>query len=118
MSLIVFKCYSEGDRVVAQAIQFFAAGFETTSATISFALYELALHPEMQDEARQCVQDLVNKGEKLNYDTMLQLTYLDRIVLGKYLTNYRLSMISTNISLYNCRNIEKISIFTVLRPSV
>ncbi|KAF5308791.1 hypothetical protein FQR65_LT06024 [Abscondita terminalis] len=42
----------EGDNVVAQASQFFAAGFETVSSTISFALYELSLNLDIQERLR------------------------------------------------------------------
>ena len=41
------------DDVVAQCFLFFGAGFDTSSATMSFVLYELALHPEVQDRVRK-----------------------------------------------------------------
>jgi cytochrome P450 len=38
-----------GDDLVGQAAQFLAAGFETSGSKMSYALYELALYPEIQN---------------------------------------------------------------------
>ena len=42
----------EGDDFVGQAFQFLAAGFETSGSTLAYALYEIALHPEIQNRLR------------------------------------------------------------------
>lgn len=41
----------------AQALAFFAAGFETSSLTISHALYELALNPSIQGRVSKDIKD-------------------------------------------------------------
>jgi cytochrome P450 len=38
------------NEIVANAILFFMAGFETTASTLSFVFYELAMNPEIQDK--------------------------------------------------------------------
>ena len=74
----------DGDLFVAQALSFLLAGFETSASTLSFALYELALHPEMQRSVRAEILQVLNKHDgKLTYDTMQDMSYLDRVVSGE-----------------------------------
>ncbi|KAF5308790.1 hypothetical protein FQR65_LT06023 [Abscondita terminalis] len=77
----------EGDNIVAQASQFFAAGFETVSSTISFALYELSLNLEIQERLRAEINDKLAQFKELNYECLQSMTYLNMIVeetLRKY----------------------------------
>lgn len=74
--------FVEGDRVVAQAVQFFAAGFETTSAAISFTLYELALNKDIQDRVRKEIMSTFN-GKEIDYDGLQSMKYLQKVVSGK-----------------------------------
>jgi len=74
----------DGDLFVAQALIFLLAGYETSASTLSFALYELALHPEIQQSVRaEIVQVLSKHGGKLTYDGMQDMSYLDRVVSGE-----------------------------------
>jgi len=69
---------------VAQALSFLLAGHDTSASTLSFALYELALHPEIQHSLRaEIVQVLSKHGGKLTYDGMQDMSYLDRVVSGE-----------------------------------
>ncbi|XP_063988414.1 uncharacterized protein LOC135168310 [Diachasmimorpha longicaudata] len=78
----------EGDNIVAQAAVFFIAGFETASTPLSFTLYELALHPKMQDRLRKEITDAMEEnGGEITYDTIMKLPYLDMVTsesLRKY----------------------------------
>ena len=49
---------SESD-IIAQAVVFFSAGFETTASTLTHAIYELAQHPELQDRLHEEVVEVV-----------------------------------------------------------
>lgn len=74
--------------ISAQAFVFFAAGFETSSTTISNALYELALNQDIQDQLRQEIlqYDSENNGD-WNYEVIKQMTYLNKVfqeTLRKY----------------------------------
>jgi cytochrome P450 family 6 len=63
---------------------FLAAGYEASASTLSFALYELALHPEIQQRLRvEIVQEMRKHDGKLTYDSMQNMSYLDRVVSGE-----------------------------------
>lgn len=73
------------NQIAAQAFLFFNAGFETSATTISFALYELAKHPEMQATVRQEIDIVLeNSQQKFIYESMKQMKYLNQIVSGKW----------------------------------
>lgn len=73
--------------LAAQAFVFFAAGFETSSMTISNALYELALNQELQKKLREEIKefDTKNSGD-WKYETIKQMTYLDKVFKGSDVT--------------------------------
>ncbi|XP_043063926.1 cytochrome P450 6g1 [Drosophila ficusphila] len=69
------------DFLVAQAGVFFTAGFETSSSTMAFALYELAKHPELQQRLRQEINEaLLEGGGTLTYEKIQSLEYLAMVV--------------------------------------
>ncbi|NP_001165939.1 cytochrome P450 6AS33 [Nasonia vitripennis] len=74
--------------LTAQALVFFIAGFETSSTTISNALYELAFHQDEQDKLREEIISELKKNEnKLTYESIKSMKYLDKVVkesLRKY----------------------------------
>lgn len=78
----------DGDDLLAQTVVFFTAGFETSSTTMSFTLYELALHPEIQKTLRKEIHEaLEQSGGKITYEMTGTLPYLDMVVsetLRKY----------------------------------
>lgn len=78
----------DGDDLVAQAAIFFTGGFETSSTTMAFTLYELALNPEIQKTLRTEIVEAIEKNEgKLTYDMIMSLPYLDMVIsetLRKY----------------------------------
>ena len=54
---------------MAQALTFLFAGYETSASTVTFALYELALHPEIQQRMRVEILQVLSKHDgKLTYD--------------------------------------------------
>ncbi|KAF2879303.1 hypothetical protein ILUMI_26858 [Ignelater luminosus] len=67
----------EGDRVVAQAVMFYAAGFETTSGAMSFALYELCLQPTIQNKVREEIRSVLSQHGSITYEALQELKYMD-----------------------------------------
>ncbi|KAJ3654762.1 hypothetical protein Zmor_013929 [Zophobas morio] len=77
----------EGDKVVAQAAQFFVAGFETTSSTMGFTLYELCLHPGIQQRLRKEIKTCLQQHGGFTYEAIQSMKYLHMCVcetLRKY----------------------------------
>ena len=61
-----------------------STGFETSSTTMSNALYELALNPSIQDKLRKEIQEVLKKtDEKLTYDGVKHMKYLHKVFQGK-----------------------------------
>lgn len=81
------KQYLTEEVMNAQSVVFFFAGFSTTSNLITFALYALALHPEVQDRLRQEVAKIVKEDGSFDYDDVGQLVYMDMVVCGEWNTN-------------------------------
>jgi len=73
----------DGDDFVGQAFQFLTAGFETSGSTMSYALYELALQPEIQNRLKAEIMQVMNKHNgQLTYDGIREMAYLDMVVSG------------------------------------
>ncbi|XP_025265760.1 cytochrome P450 6k1 isoform X3 [Camponotus floridanus] len=71
----------DGDNLLAQAASFFSAGSETTSTTMAFSLYELALQPDLQNTVRKEIVEALDKSDgKITYDLIMTLTYLDMVI--------------------------------------
>lgn len=70
------------NELAAQVFVFFVAGFETSSSTMTFALYELALNPELQEKARRELHDALERHGDLIYDAAMELRYIDQIIQG------------------------------------
>ncbi|XP_044261850.1 cytochrome P450 6k1-like [Tribolium madens] len=79
-------------KVAAQALSFFSAGNDTTSLTITFALYELALNTDIQDRLREDIRKHHDAHGDFTYEAIQDMKYLDMVLcetLRKYpLTNF------------------------------
>lgn len=70
--------------ITAQAFIFFLAGFETSSTTMSFTMYELAANPKIQEKLYDEIRTTYKKHDCFSYDAISEMKYLDCIVRGKY----------------------------------
>lgn len=72
----------------SQAFVFFIAGFDTVSSAISFTVYELATNPDVQQKLREEIDQVwLENDEKLTYDALTKMKYMDMVVSGN--NNYR-----------------------------
>ncbi|XP_058060789.1 cytochrome P450 6A1-like [Anopheles bellator] len=76
------------NELAAQVFIFFLAGFETSSTTMNFCLYELAKNPAIQDRLRAEINRAIeSNGGTLTYEVVMNNEYLDQVVnetLRKY----------------------------------
>lgn len=80
-------CFAEGVKVIAQAAQFFTAGFETTSSVIAFTLYELCLNQHIQDKLRKEIRACMQKHGNYTYESLQDMKYLHQCIQGR--VNYK-----------------------------
>ncbi|CAB3365186.1 Hypothetical predicted protein [Cloeon dipterum] len=67
--------------LAAQATIFFLAGFETSSTVTTFALFELAANPDVQQKAQSEIDEVLAETEgKITYDALKKMNYLDFIL--------------------------------------
>ncbi|CAG2117959.1 unnamed protein product, partial [Medioppia subpectinata] len=78
-NLTSIKCLTE-DEVLAQGFSFFAAGFETTSSTLAFCSYELALNPDVQQKLYEEVMASVDTNGEIDYEVLTKLPFLDAVI--------------------------------------
>lgn len=101
------------NEIAAQAFVFYLGGFETSSSTMSFCLYELAVNPDIQKKCRDEINRILEiNGDKLTYDCIVQMNYLDQVIYGLYIKcflffYYLYSFISLNIKLC-CKQYNKV----------
>ncbi|GFG30581.1 hypothetical protein Cfor_10498 [Coptotermes formosanus] len=71
----------EVDKLASQAFIFFLAGFETSSTTLSFCLYELAVNPSIQTKLREEIDVTLEKfGGQITYDAVQGMRYLSQVI--------------------------------------
>lgn len=68
----------------AQAYIFFLAGFETSSTTATYCLYELAQHQDIQNKVRKEIDEILKKHGELTYNAVNEMTYLHKVINGNF----------------------------------
>lgn len=76
---------------MSNAFGLFAAGFETTSTTLSFCLYELALKKNIQDRVREEIKlTKIKCNGVIDNEFLTNLNYLDMVIAGIYFKIYKM----------------------------
>lgn len=71
------------EQAAAQAFVFFAGGFDTSSAAMTFAFYELAKRPEVLKKLQKEIDAVLKKHDNnLTYEALLEMEYLDCVING------------------------------------
>ena len=87
LTMHILRCKVAGismHSLAAQAFVFFLGGFETSSTTMTFCMYELSLHQDIQDRLREETDVVLQKHDgKLTYEGIQEMEYLDKVVSGK-----------------------------------
>jgi cytochrome P450 family 9 len=83
-SFIALKFTGLGtDDIAAQALVFFSAGFEVVATLLSFSTLLLAVHQDIQKQAREEVNKvLAEHGGQVTYEAVQSIKYLDNILSG------------------------------------
>ncbi|KAJ3655229.1 hypothetical protein Zmor_014365 [Zophobas morio] len=76
------------EEIAAQCFVFFLAGFETSSTTMTFALYELSNNHKIQDKVRDEINTVLGKHDgKITYEAIQEMKYMD-LVINETLRKY------------------------------
>lgn len=71
------------DEMCAQTLVFYTAGFETSSSTLSYCMFELARNSEIQKRAQHEIDFVLKKhGGIVSYESMQDMTYLESCIDG------------------------------------
>ena len=70
----------DDDEILAQAITFLVAGYDTTANTLGFTCYLLATHPDIQQKLRDEIDSKCTDSDTIDYDILFDLPYLDMIM--------------------------------------
>lgn len=71
------------DEILAQTFVFFGAGFETSSTTLSFCLYQLSKYPEIQARVHSEIDKVLKEHNgQVTYESIADMKYLDCCIDG------------------------------------
>lgn len=66
--------------MITQVLTFLGAGHETTASGVSWTLWNLATHPEIQDKLRKECKELMDQNDRPPYSAIKGLEYLDNVI--------------------------------------
>ncbi|KRT83650.1 cytochrome P450 [Oryctes borbonicus] len=76
------------NELIAQVFAFFVAGFDTSAATLTFCLFELASNLDIQKKLREEISNVLNEYDgEITYESLQDMKYLDQVIsetLRKY----------------------------------
>ncbi|XP_047460745.1 cytochrome P450 3A30-like isoform X2 [Mugil cephalus] len=68
------------EEILAQAMIFIFAGYETSSSSLCFLAYNLATQPDIQKKLQEEIDETFPKKAQPTYDALMKMEYLDMVV--------------------------------------
>ncbi|KAF2894458.1 hypothetical protein ILUMI_11720, partial [Ignelater luminosus] len=69
------------EELAAQAFVFFIAGYETSSTTMTFCLFELASNPDIQQKVREEIEEvLARNDDEIKYESLAEMKYMGQVI--------------------------------------
>lgn len=69
--------------MAAQVYTFFISSFSTNTSNMTFCLYELSRHQDIQERLFQDINQALNKHQgEIHYQAVQDMTYLDQVIHG------------------------------------
>ena len=66
--------------LVSNGMLLFVAALDTTSATLTFCMFYLLKHPEIQEKIREEIIEVMGDDEELTFDHIQSMKYMDRVL--------------------------------------
>lgn len=80
--------------LAANCFIFFNAGFETSSSTVTFALFHLAWNEEIQEKLRREIKKTLTKHDgKITYESIQDMKYLEMVIDGAFKIEFNKTII-------------------------
>lgn len=89
--------------MTAQAFVFYIAGFETTSTTISYCLFEVARNADIQRRIHEEIDEVLSRHDRqITYESVSEMKYLESCIDGRTgKIDYRYAAARINSSIFH-----------------
>jgi cytochrome P450 family 6 len=89
------------EAIAAQCFIFYLASFSTSPTLMTFALYELAKHQQIQEKVRNEIETVLG-NEEITYESIQDLVFMNQVVDGELPPEQERQL------LFSFRNFEKV----------
>ncbi|XP_050397722.1 cytochrome P450 3A18 [Patella vulgata] len=76
----IYKRYLSDEEILAQVTSMVGGGIGPASALMSFLVYNLAIHQDVQKKVMEEINLNITDNEDVTYDTLYKLNYLDMVI--------------------------------------